>query len=119
VVSYTKSLCASDLVANMEGLVVDEAGKLFVLRLLIQVLEKPIFSFYICTLCVVGSKLCYFSVRHYVVVNMIVIGTCHHQHYFINVEMIFSYCFMANCFDHIMTIHRPTISTKNIYILKL
>jgi len=52
-------------------------------------------------LCVVEHRLCHFSVRHSVIVNMIVIGTCHHQHYFINVNMILSCYFMATFFDHI------------------
>ena len=38
---------ASDSVAYVEGLAVGETCKLFVLRLLIQVSEKSVFSFYI------------------------------------------------------------------------
>jgi len=41
-------------------------------------------------LCVVESRLCLFNVRHSVVVNMIMIDICHHQHYFININMILS-----------------------------
>ena len=53
------------------------------------------------------SSLCHFNVRHSIVVNTIVIGTCHHQHYFINIKMILSYYFIATCFDHILIYPRP------------
>jgi hypothetical protein len=54
-----------------------------------------------------------FDVGHAVVLIMIIIGTSHCQHNFINnININLSYYFWAICSDNIMVILRPVISTK-------